>query len=142
MNFTEQLVAMTIATMNADNKVEVEELETIRRIAADLELDAEEVEACITKEYAKPRDLASVAKSIRKKEDAKLILEACEQVALADKFLAREEVELLLSIAEMLKIQQTQVVIDLATLAQNDRSILIEGNTTLHGDDEIEMDEE
>lgn len=137
MNFTEKMVAMTVATLLADGKTEQEELETIKQVAADMELDAAEVEACIAKELAKPTPMEKVAQAIRKKEDAKNILEACELVALADKYLDHNEINLMLHLADLLKIEPSKVVLDIATITQNDRSILIEGNITLHGDDEI-----
>ena len=137
MNFTEKMVAMTVATLLADGKTEQEELDNIKQVAADMELDAAEVEACIAKELAKPTPLEKVACTIRKKEDAKIIMEACELVALADKYLDHKEIDLMLHIAELLKVAPSKVVLDLATITQNDRSILIEGNATLHGDEEI-----
>ena len=139
MNFTEQYVAMTVAVLAADGKLEAEEFETIRSIAKDLELDVDEVNALMEKELQNPQDLKKVASTIKKKDDKDAIMSACVLVALADKYICTSEINLLLSIADMLKIEYSAVILTIAAVAQNDRSILIEGNATLHEEEEIEI---
>lgn len=140
MNFTEQLVAMCVAVLKADGKNKAEEFETIRAIAQDLELDMNEVEACIANELNATRELLCVAAEV-KAEDAEIIIQACVAVVLADKNVAEKEVALLLEIAQMLKLNTAKVVLAIATFAQNDRSIKIEGNDTPDMEDEVEVEE-
>lgn len=140
MNFTEQLVAMCVAVLKADGKNKAEEFETIRAIAQDLELDMNEVEACIANELNATRELLCVAAEV-KAEDAEIIMQACVAVVLADKNVAEKEVALLLEIAQMLKLNTAKVVLAIATFAQNDRSIKIEGNDTPDMEDVIDLDE-
>lgn len=141
MNFTEQLVAMMVAVLVADGKQEAEELELIRSVANDLELDKNEVEACIAAELAQPHTIKQVARGI-KKDDKEAILSACVAVALSDKYLCQSEIEMILEIAEALKISATKAILQIAAYVQNDRSILIEGNDALHTEIEKEIDEE
>ena len=140
MNFTEQLVAMCVAVLKADGKNKAEEFETIRAIAQDLELDMNEVEACIANELNATRELLCVAAEV-KAEDAEIIMQACVAVVLADKNVAEKEVALLLEIAQMLKLNTAKVVLAIAIFAQNDRSIKIEGNDTPDMEDEVEVEE-
>lgn len=140
MNFTEQLVAMCVTVLKADGKNKAEEFETIRAIAQDLELDMNEVEACISNELNATRELSCVAAEV-KAEDAEIIMQACVAVVLADKNVAEKEVALLLEIAQMLKLNTAKVVLAIATFAQNDRSIKIEGNDTPDMEDEVEVEE-
>ena len=140
MNFTEQLVAMCIAVLKADGKNKAEEFETIRAIAQDLELDMNEVEACIANELNATRELLCVTAEV-KAEDAEIIMQACVAVVLADKNVAEKEVALLLEIAQMLKLNPAKAVLAIATFAQNDRSIKIEGNDTPDMEDVIDLDE-
>ena len=139
MNLTEQFVAMTVAVLAADGKMEAEELETIHGIANDMEFDKSEVDALISAEIKKPRELKEIANTI-KEADRDFIMFACIAVALSDKNLRTGEVELLLEIATMLKLKPAEVILGIAAFVQNDRSILIEGNDALH-DEEIIVDE-
>ena len=141
MNFTEQLVAMMVAVLVADGKQEAEEIEVIRSVANDLELDKNEVEVCIAAELAQPHTIKQAARCT-KKDDKEAILSACVAVALSDKYLCQSEIEMILEIAEALKISATKAILQIAAYVQNDRSILIEGNDALHMDDAIEIDEE
>ena len=141
MNFTEQLVAMCVAVLKADGRNDVAEIEEIRKIAKNLEIDPNEVESCIANELNKERNLAEIAAEV-KAEDAEIILEACVDVILADKTVVEKEVSLLLELAAMLKLSPAKAALAIAIFAQNDRSIRIEGSDTPDMDDEIELDEE
>ena len=141
MNFTEQLVAMCVAVLKADGRNDVAEIEEIRKIAKNLEIDPNEVEACIANELNKERNLAEIAAEVRA-EDAEIILEACVDVILADKTVVEKEVSLLLELATMLKFSPAKAALAIAIFAQNDRSIRIEGSDTPDMEDEIELDEE
>lgn len=140
MNFTEQLVAMCVAVLKADGKNKAEEFETIRAIAHDLELDMNEVEACIANELNATRELSGVAAEV-KEDDAEIILQACVAVILSDKNVAEKEVALLLEIAQMLKLNPAKAALAIAIFAQNNRSIKIEGNDTPDMEDVIDLDE-
>lgn len=141
MNFTEQLVAMCVAVLKADGRNDVAEIEEIRKIAKNLEIDPNEVEACIANELNKERNLSEIAAEV-KAEDAEIILEACVDVILADKTVVEKEVSLLLELATMLKLSPAKAALAIAIFAQNDRSIRIEGSDTPDMEDEIELDEE
>lgn len=141
MNFTEQLVAMCVAVLKADGRNDVAEIDEIRKIAKNLEIDPNEVEACIANELNKERNLAEIAAEV-KAEDAEIILEACVDVILADKTVVEKEVSLLLELAAMLKLSPAKAALAIAIFAQNDRSIRIEGSDTPDMEDEIELDEE
>ena len=141
MNFTEQLVAMCVAALKADGRNDVAEIEEIRKIAKNLEIDPNEVEACIANELNKERNLAEIAAEV-KAENAEIILEACVDVILADKTVVEKEVSLLLELATMLKLSPAKAALAIAIFAQNDRSIRIEGSDTPDMEDEIELDEE
>ena len=141
MNFTEQLVAMCVAVLKADGRNDVAEIDEIRKIAKNLEIDPNEVEACIANELNKERNLAEIAAEV-KAEDAEIILEACVDVILADKTVVEKEVSLLLELATMLKLSPAKAALAIAIFAQNDRSIRIEGSDTPDMEDEIELDEE
>lgn len=141
MNFTEQLVAMCVAVLKADGRNDVAEIDEIRKIAKNLEIDPNEVEACIANELNKERNLAEIAAEV-KAEDAEIILEACVDVILADKTVVEKEVSLLLELATMLKLSPAKAALAIAIFAQNDRSIRIEGCDTPDMEDEIELDEE
>ena len=138
MTFTEQYVALMMAILNADGKQEPEEIAKVREMAADLGLDMAEVERLITAETEKPHKLEATARSVQKKGDAEQLMEACTLVALSDKYLDHREVEMLLDIAGWMKLKPTKAVLTIAAIAQNDRSILIEGNAALHDEDTIE----
>ena len=140
MNFTEQLVAMCVAVLKADGKNKAEEFETIRAMAHDLELDMNEVEACIANELNATRELSGVAAEV-KEDDTEIILQACVAVILSDKNVAEKEVALLLEIAQMLKLNPAKAALAIAIFAQNDRSIKIEGNDTPDMEDVIDLDE-
>ncbi|MBR3797999.1 MAG: TerB family tellurite resistance protein [Bacteroidales bacterium] len=141
MNLTEQFVAMTVAVLAADGKMEAEEFETIRGIANDMEFNKDEIEALIAAEIQKPRELKKIANTV-KKDDRDFIMFSCIAVALSDKYLCKSEVDLLLEIATMLKLKPAEVILAIAAYVQNDRSILIEGNATLHNEDEIIIEDE
>lgn len=141
MNFTEQLVAMCVAVLKADGRNDVAEIEEIRKIAKNLGIDPNEVEACIANELNKERNLAEIAAEV-KAEDAEIILEACVDVILADKTVVEKEVSLLLELATTLKLSPAKAALAIAIFAQNDRSIRIEGSDTPDMEDEIELDEE
>lgn len=134
-NFNQQLVALTMATLRADGKVDTAEVEVIKRVAADLECDAAETTKLLIEEnekQAKCTDIysyiAEVGKTVEDTADKQLIMEACIQVALADKVLTEEEVGILLAVCNSLEANGARMICDIAIFAQNDRDIKIEGS--------------
>ena len=137
MSFTKQFVAMTMAALRADGKIDSVELSTIKEMASWLEMDPDEVNASIVAEMEDPSDLDTVIKSVEGDEERLLVLEACVQVVLADDNLAAKEVRLLLDICRKLQLPEEQMVMALAMVCQNDRGIHIEGSDSDFEDTEL-----
>lgn len=134
-NFNQQLVALTMATLRADGKVDTAEVEVIKRVAADLECDASEITKLLLEENEKQAKcpdiysyIAEVGKTVEEPADKQLIMEACIQVALADKVLDTKEVAVLLMVCRALDCGLERLICDIAIFAQNDRDIKIEGS--------------
>lgn len=134
-NFNQQLVALTMATLRADGKMESTEVEVIKRVANDLEIDAATIETLLKEENEKQSKctdilsyIAEVGKTVEVPADKQLIMEACIQVALADKVVAEKEAEVLIAVCNALKGNVARMVCDIAIFAQNDRDIKIEGS--------------
>lgn len=134
-NFNQQLVALTMATLRADGKVDTAEVEVIKRVAADLECDASEITKLLLEENEKQAKcpdiysyIAEVGKTVEEPADTQLIMEACIQVALADKVLDTKEVAVLLMVCRALECDLERLICDIAIFAQNDRDIKIEGS--------------
>lgn len=132
-NFNKQLIELMLATLRADGKVETTEVHVIKRVAADLECDATETTRLLLEEnekQSKCKDIrayiADVAKTVENRNDKQLIMEACIQVALADKVLDTKEVAVLLIICQALNCGLERLICDIAIFAQNDRDIKIE----------------
>ncbi|MBO4481259.1 MAG: TerB family tellurite resistance protein, partial [Bacteroidales bacterium] len=136
------------ATLRADGKVDTAEVEVIKRVAADLECDASEITKLLLEEnekQAKCPDICAyivkICKSVENAEDKQLIMEACIQVALADKELATKEIAVLLMICRALDCGLERLVCDIAICAQNDRDIKIEGSDADFTEEFIEEEE-
>ena len=134
-NFNQQLVALTMATLRADGKADATEIEVIKRVAADLECPADETARLMLEEHEKQANrpdmqayIADVAKTVINPEDRQLIMEACVQVALADKKLTTQEVDVLLMVCHALQCNLSVLVCNIAIVTQNDRDIKIEGS--------------
>lgn len=143
-NFNQQLVALTMATLRADGRVDTAEVEVIKRVANDLEIDAATIETLLKEENEKQSKctdilsyIAEVGKTVEVPADKQLIMEACTQVALADKVLASKEVEVLLAVCNALKGNVARMVCDIATITQIDRDIKIEGSDANFDEDEV-----
>lgn len=143
-NFNQQLVALTMATLRADGKMEATEVEVIKRVAKDLECDTAETTKLLLEENEKQAKcpdiysyIAEVGKTVEDTADKQLIMEACTQVALADKELASKEVEVLLAVCSALKGNVARMVCDIAAITQIDRDIKIEGSDANFDEDEI-----
>lgn len=146
-NFNQKLVALTMATLRADGKMEAAEVEVIKRVAQDLECDDVGITQLLMQENEKQSKctdirayIADVAKTVEKTDDKQLIMEACIQVALADKVLDTQEVAVLLMICSALDCGLERLVCDIAIFAQNDRDIKIEGSDANFDEDFIEKE--
>ena len=133
--FNQQLVALTMATLRADGKVDTAEVEVIKQVAKDLECDATETTRLLLEENEKQtkcadirKYIAEVGKTVENSDDKQLIIDASIQVALADKKLAVKEVAVLLMICNALECDLSRTICDIAIFAQNDRDIKIEGS--------------
>ena len=134
-NFTQQMVALTMATLRADGKTDSTELEKIKQVATDLECHVEEADIFIREENEKQSQssdiyvyIANVAGTVKAQEDKHLIMEACVQVALADKKLTTKEVDVLLTVCKAFGGNPAKMICDIAIFVQNDRDIKIEGS--------------
>lgn len=143
-NFNQQLVALTLATLRADGKVDAAEVEVIKRVAADLECDATKTTQLLLAENEKQVKctdirtyIAEVGKTVENREDKQLIMEACIQVALADKALNTKEVAVLLMVCQALECGLERFICDIAIFAQNDRDIKIDGSDAIFDEEEI-----
>lgn len=145
-NFNQQLVALTLATLRADGKVNPAEIEAIKKVAADLGCSETDTTKYLLEENEKQlvecpdikKYIAEVGKSVENHEDKQLIMEACILVALADKELTTKEVAVLLMICEALNSPLDRMVCDIAIVAQNDREIKIEGSDADFSEEYVE----
>jgi uncharacterized tellurite resistance protein B-like protein len=147
-NFNQQLVALTIATLRADGKMETAEVEVIKRVAKDLECDDIEITQLLMQENEKQSKcndirayIAEVGKTVDNSDDKQLIMEACIQVALADKVLDTKEVAVLLMLCRALDCGLERLICDIAIFAQNDREIKIEGSNADFTEEKIEEED-
>ena len=147
-NFNQQLVALTMATLRADGKMETAEVEVIKRVAKDLECDDIEITQLLMQENEKQFKcpdirayISDIAKTVENTDEKQLIMEACIQVALADKVLDTKEVAVLLMICRALNCGLERFICDIAIFAQNDRDIKIEGSDADFTEEYIEDEE-
>jgi len=144
--FTKQFVALTMATLRADGIIEQVELDTIKEQAADLELDMVEVEKCIAEESNIQKNvniesyIKEIGSSVENLGDKHCIMDGCILVALSDKILKESEIKVLKFVCEALGFSLERMVLDIAIIAQNDRSIKIEGSDSNF--DEVIEDED
>ncbi|MBO7572289.1 MAG: TerB family tellurite resistance protein [Bacteroidales bacterium] len=132
--FTKQFVALTMATLRADGIIEQVELDTIKQQAADLELDPIEVEKAIAVENSIQENvdiekyIKEIGSTVDNMGDKHCIMDGCILVALSDKILKESEVKVLKFVCEALGFSLERMVLDIAIITQNDRSIKIEGS--------------
>lgn len=141
MNFTEKLIAATLLTLNSDGRQDPAEFETIKKIGKDFQIDEKEFNAAFEKETTAPTKLNALAETITDREEGMLIMEACVQVAFADKVVALKEIGILLRLSRLFNVPEEFVVSNIAIFCQNDRDIKIEGSDS-DFNDEIEIDED
>lgn len=127
-NFTEQFVALTMATLKADGRALRDEIGAIKALAERFNLNAPEVEKLIHLEAQKKDvDPIAVAKNVSEQADKILLLEASAVVALSDRNLDEKEVDLLLAISNALGLPMSKFVLSIARVVQDDPNIQIAG---------------
>lgn len=129
MNFLEQFVAITLATVKADRDVSQKEIDTIVLLADGLKMDVEAVKKTIESKMYQHDSAEAIARSVAA-ENKLVVMQACILVALADGKLQLKEVELLNSINGALGLPQSTLILAIASICQNNPDIKIEGNET------------
>lgn len=129
MEFIDQFVALTTATVKADRDLNQKEIDTILMLAQSFKLDTEAVAKAIESKLYQHESAESIARSVE--NDNKLVLmQCCILVALADNKLNLQEVEFLNKINNALGLPTSTFVLAIASICQNNTNIQIEGNET------------
>lgn len=129
MEFIDQFVALTTATVKADRDLNQKEIDTILMLAQSFKLDTEAVAKTIESKLYQHESAESIARSVE--NDNKLVLmQCCILVALADNKLNLQEVEFLNKINNALGLPTSTFVLAIASICQNNTNIQIEGNET------------
>ena len=129
MDFLEQFVTLTVATVKADREMSQKEIDTIVLIAEGLKLDTEAVAKAIKTKMYQHDSAEAIARSVAA-ENKLVIMQACILVALADNKLKMQEVEFLNKINSAFGLPQSAFVLAIASVCQNNPQIQIEGNET------------
>lgn len=127
MDFLEQFVTLTVATVKADRDMSQKEIDTIVLLAEGLKLDTEAVAKTIKTKMYQHDSAEAIARSVAS-ENKLVIMQACILVALADNKLKMQEVEFLNKINSALGLPQSAFVLAIASVCQNNPQIQIEGN--------------
>ena len=127
MDFLEQFVTLTVATVKADRDMSQKEIDTIVLLAEGLKLDTEAVTKAIKTKMYQHDSAEAIARSVAS-ENKLVIMQACILVALADNKLKMQEVEFLNKINSALGLPQSAFVLAIASVCQNNPQIQIEGN--------------
>ncbi len=129
MDFLEQFVTLTVATVKADREMSQKEIDTIVLLAEGLKLDTEAVAKAIKTKMYQHDSAEAIARSVAA-ENKLVIMQACILVALADNKLKMQEVEFLNKINAAFGLPQAAFVLAIASVCQNNPQIEIEGNVT------------
>lgn len=132
MDFLEQFVTLTVATVIADREMSQKEIDTIVLLAEGLKLDTEAVAKAIKTKMYQHDSAEAIARSVAA-ENKLVIMQACILVALADNKLKMKEVEFLNKINAAFGLPQAAFVLAIASVCQNNPQIEIEGNETNSG---------
>ena len=132
MDFLEQFVTLTVATVKADREMSQKEIDTIVLLAEGLKLDTEAVAKAIKTKMYQHDSAEAIARSVAA-ENKLVIMQACILVALADNKLKMKEVEFLHKINAAFGLPQAAFVLAIASVCQNNPQIEIEGNETNSG---------
>ena len=132
MDFLEQFVTLTVATVKADREMSQKEIDTIVLLAEGLKLDTEAVAKARKTKMYQHDSAEAIARSVAA-ENKLVIMQACILVALADNKLKMQEVEFLNKINAAFGLPQAAFVLAIASVCQNNPQIEIEGNETNSG---------
>lgn len=132
MDFLEQFVTLTVATVKADREMSQKEIDTIVLLAEGLKLDTEAVAKAIKTKMYQHDSAEAIARSVAA-ENKLVIMQACILVALADNKLKMKEVDFLNKINAAFGLPQAAFVLAIASVCQNNPQIEIEGNETNSG---------
>ncbi len=129
MEFVDQFVALTSATVKADRDLDQKEIDTILMLAQSFKLDTEAVAKALETKLYQQDNPEYIARTVE--ADNKLVLmQCCILVALADNKLNLKEVEFLNKINNAMGLPTSTFVLAIASICQNNPNIQIEGNET------------
>lgn len=129
MEFIDQFVALTSATVKADRDLDQKEIDTILMLAQSFKLDTEAVAKALETKLYQQDNPEYIARTVE--ADNKLVLmQCCILVALADNKLNLKEVEFLNKINNAMGLPTSTFVLAIASICQNNPNIQIEGNET------------
>lgn len=129
MEFIDQFVALTSATVKADRDLNQKEIDTILMLAQSFKLDTEAVAKALETKLYQQDNPEYIARTVE--ADNKLVLmQCCILVALADNKLNLKEVEFLNKINNAMGLPTSTFVLAIASICQNNPNIQIEGNET------------
>ncbi len=127
MEFIDQFVALTTATVKADRDLNQKEIDTILMLAQSFKLDTEAVAKALETKLYQQDNPEYIARTVE--ADNKLVLmQCCILVALADNKLNLKEVEFLNKINNAMGLPTSTFVLAIASICQNNPNIQIEGN--------------
>lgn len=129
MEYIDQFVALTSATVKADRDLNQKEIDTILMLAQSFKLDTEAVAKALETKLYQQDNPEYIARTVE--TDNKLVLmQCCILVALADNKLNLKEVEFLNKINNAMGLPTSTFVLAIASICQNNPNIQIEGNET------------
>lgn len=127
MEFVDQFVALTTATVKSDRDLNQKEIDTILMLAQSFKLDTEAVAKALETKLYQQDNPEYIARTVE--ADNKLVLmQCCILVALADNKLNLKEVEFLNKINNAMGLPTSTFVLAIASICQNNPNIEIEGN--------------
>lgn len=127
MEFIDQFVALTTATVKADRDLNQKEIDTILMLAQSFKLDTEAVAKALETKLYQQDNPEYIARTVDA-ENKLVLMQCCILVALADNKLNLKEVEFLNKINNALGLPTSTMVLAIASICQNNPQIEIEGN--------------
>lgn len=127
MDFLDQFVALTLATVKADRDVSQKEIDTIVMLAQGLNMDLEKVKKAIESKMYQHDSAESIARTVAA-ENKLVVIQSCIIVSLADEKLQIKEIEFLNKLNNALGLPQSTLILAIASICQNNPQIKIEGN--------------
>lgn len=127
MEFIDQFVALTTATVKADRDLNQKEIDTILMLAQSFKLDTEAVAKALETKLYQQDNPEYIARTVDA-ENKLVLMQCCILVALADNKLNLKEVEYLNKINNAMGLPTSTFVLAIASICQNNPNIEIEGN--------------